>query len=101
MRKRIGDGAAVCRGWFCTADGDPTDRQLHTRDTLPVQDITLITATPFFSHLDTSNAFAGTGRVLRGKGTNAVPGAQPRRDCHGPPRPSGRHWRGRCWLGGR
>jgi len=43
---------------FGTADGDPTDRKLHGFTTLPVQEITLITGIPFFSHLETSNAFA-------------------------------------------
>ena len=62
---------------FGTADGDPTDRQLHGFTTLPVQEITLITGTPFFSHLETSNAFAprdySCPARLQGL-TNAVPG---------------------------
>jgi len=62
---------------FGTADGDPTDRKLHGFTTLPVQEITLITGTPFFSHLDTSNAFAprdySCPARLQGL-TNAVPG---------------------------
>lgn len=62
---------------FGTADGDPTDRKLHGFAPLPVPEITLITATPFFSHLDTSNAFAlrdySCPARLQGL-TNAVPG---------------------------
>src|SRR5712691_11700502 len=37
--------------------GDPTDNKLHGFMTLPVNEITLITGTPFFEHLDTSTAF--------------------------------------------
>jgi len=44
---------------FGTADGDPTDDRLRGFATLPQGEITLITGTPFFSHLDTSPAFAG------------------------------------------
>jgi hypothetical protein len=62
---------------FGTADGDPSDRKLHGFNTLPVPDITLITGIPFFSHLDTSNAFAprdySCPARLQGL-TNAVPG---------------------------
>ena len=62
---------------FGTADRDLTDRKLHGFSTLPVQEITLITATPFFSHLETSNAFAARDYScparLQGL-TNAVPG---------------------------
>jgi hypothetical protein len=62
---------------FGTADGDPTDRHLHGFTTLPVREITLITGTPFFSHLETSNAFAirdySCPARLQGL-TNAVPG---------------------------
>jgi hypothetical protein len=43
---------------YGTGDGDPTDRHLHGFMTLPVGEITQITATPFFSQLDTSTAFA-------------------------------------------
>ena len=56
---------------FGTADGDPTDRKLHGFATLPVQEITLITATPFFSHLDTSNAFACAGLLVSGAAAGA------------------------------
>ncbi|MGE3540736.1 MAG: hypothetical protein AB7N91_25265 [Candidatus Tectimicrobiota bacterium] len=42
---------------YGTGDGDPTDRQLHGFMTLPQRDITLISATPFFAHLETSTAF--------------------------------------------
>jgi len=62
---------------FGTADGDPSDGKLHGFATLPVPDITLITATPFFSHLETSNAFAprdySCPARLQGL-RNAVPG---------------------------
>jgi hypothetical protein len=44
---------------FGTADGDPTDRQLHGFAPVSWQDVTLITGGPFFSHLDTSTNFAG------------------------------------------
>jgi hypothetical protein len=42
---------------YGTGDGDPTDRHLHGFMTLPQSDITLMTGTPFFSHLDFSTAF--------------------------------------------
>jgi hypothetical protein len=73
---------------FGTADGDPNDGKLHGFATLPVPDITLITATPFFSHLDTSNAFAprdySCPARLQGL-RNAVPGGT---TPAGLPRPS-------------
>jgi hypothetical protein len=43
---------------YGSGDGDPTDNTLHGFMTLPQREITLITATPFFAHLETSNAFA-------------------------------------------
>jgi hypothetical protein len=43
---------------FGSADGDPTDDELHGFQAQPVNDSTQITGTPFFSHLDTSVAFA-------------------------------------------
>jgi hypothetical protein len=42
---------------FGSGDGDPTDNKLHGFNPLPVGEITLITGTPFFAHLDTSTAF--------------------------------------------
>jgi hypothetical protein len=42
---------------YGTGDGDPTDRHLHGFMTLPTNEITLITGTPFFEHLDSSQAF--------------------------------------------
>jgi len=43
---------------YGTGDGDPTDRHLHGFMTLPVNEITLISGTPYFAHLETSTAFA-------------------------------------------
>jgi hypothetical protein len=43
---------------YGSGDGDPSDNELHGFMTLPQLEITLITATPFFAHLETSNAFA-------------------------------------------
>ena len=43
---------------YGSGDGDPTDNKLHGFMTLPTNEITLITGTPFFEHLDPSNAFA-------------------------------------------
>ena len=52
---------------FGTADGDPTDRKLHGFTPLPVQEITLITGTPFFSHWIRAMPLPrGTTRVRRG-----------------------------------
>jgi len=42
---------------YGTGDGDPTDRHLHGFTTLPQGEITLITGTPFFEHLDFSTNF--------------------------------------------
>jgi hypothetical protein len=42
---------------YGSGDGDPTDNKLHGFMTLPVNEITQITGTPFFAHLDTSTAF--------------------------------------------
>jgi len=42
---------------YGTGDGDPTDRHLHGFMTLPVGEITLMTGTPFFEHLDFSTNF--------------------------------------------
>jgi hypothetical protein len=42
---------------YGSGDGDPTDHQLHGFMTLPTNEITLITGTPFFEHLDPSTAF--------------------------------------------
>jgi hypothetical protein len=42
---------------YGSGDGDPTDHKLHGFMTLPVNEITLLTGTPFFEHLDTSTAF--------------------------------------------
>ena len=41
---------------FGTGDGDPTDDKLHGFMTLPQREITLLTGTSFFAHLDTSQA---------------------------------------------
>lgn len=43
---------------YGSGDGDPTDDKLHGFMTLPVRDVSQITASPFFNHLDTSHAFA-------------------------------------------
>ncbi len=43
---------------YGSGDGDPTDNQLHGFATLPQREIALITGTPLFAHLETSNAFA-------------------------------------------
>jgi len=43
---------------FGSGDGDPTDNKLHGFMTLPTTEITQITGTSFFSHLETSSAFA-------------------------------------------
>jgi len=43
---------------FGSGDGDPTDNKLHGFMTLPVGEITQITGTSFFSHLETSPAFS-------------------------------------------
>src|SRR5882724_8580248 len=43
---------------YGSGDGDPTDNKLHGFMTLPVNEITLITGTPFFEHLDPSTGFA-------------------------------------------
>jgi len=43
---------------YGSGDGDPTDDKLHGFMTLPQREITLITGTPFFSHLETSTAFS-------------------------------------------
>jgi hypothetical protein len=43
---------------YGTGDGDPTDNKLHGFMTLPQTEITQITGTPFFSHLETSTAFS-------------------------------------------
>jgi hypothetical protein len=42
---------------YGSGDGDPTDNKLHGFNPLPVGEITLITGTPYFAHLETSNAF--------------------------------------------
>src|SRR6266540_649422 len=42
---------------YGSGDGDPTDHKLHGFMMLPVNEITLLTGTPFFEHLDTSTAF--------------------------------------------
>jgi hypothetical protein len=43
---------------YGSGDGDPTDNKLHGFMTLPVNEITQITGSPYFAHLDTSTAFA-------------------------------------------
>jgi len=43
---------------YGSGDGDPTDNKLHGFMTLPERDVSQITGTSFFSHLETSNAFA-------------------------------------------
>jgi len=43
---------------YGSGDGDPTDNKLHGFMTLPERDVSQITGTPFFSHLEPSNAFA-------------------------------------------
>src|SRR5262249_16286703 len=40
-----------------SGDGDPTDNKLHGFSPFPQFEITLITGTPLFAHLDTSTAF--------------------------------------------
>jgi hypothetical protein len=42
---------------YGSGDGDPTDNKLHGFMTLPVNEITTITGTPYFSQLETSTAF--------------------------------------------
>jgi hypothetical protein len=41
-----------------TADGDPTDHKLHGFSPQPFGTTTLLTGTPWFAHLDTSNALS-------------------------------------------
>jgi hypothetical protein len=41
-----------------TADGDPTDHKLHGFNPQPFNTTTQVTGTPYFAHLDTSNAFS-------------------------------------------
>ncbi len=43
---------------FGTGDGDPRDRKLHGFNPQSFHEITLITGTPWFAHLDTSQAVA-------------------------------------------
>src|SRR6266446_6287208 len=43
---------------FGTADGDPTDNKLHGFSPTSWQDITQITGTSWFAHLETSTNFA-------------------------------------------
>jgi hypothetical protein len=73
---------------FGSGDGDPTDNKLHGFTTLPQNEITLITGTPFFDHLDRSTAFQlrdyGCPGLLQGVRTpgaaanGAGPAANPR-----------------------
>jgi hypothetical protein len=42
---------------YGSGDGDPTDNKLHGFMTLPVNDISVITGTSLFEHLDQSTAF--------------------------------------------
>src|SRR5262249_18037938 len=42
---------------YGSGDGDPKDNKLHGFDTLPVGEITLMTGTPYFEHLDFSTNF--------------------------------------------
>jgi len=44
---------------FGSADGDPTDNKLHGFAPVSWQDVTQITGTSWFSHLDTATNFAG------------------------------------------
>jgi len=44
---------------YGSGDGDPTDKHLKGFSPASWQDVTQITATPWFSHLDTSTNFAG------------------------------------------
>jgi len=51
-----------------SGDGDPTDKKLHGFSPAANQDVTQITGTSWFDHLDTSANFAGrTMRVRRGR----------------------------------
>src|SRR2546427_158530 len=43
---------------YGSGDGDPTDNKLHGFMTLPVNEITQITGTPFFAQLETSTALS-------------------------------------------
>jgi hypothetical protein len=43
---------------YGSGDGDPRDNKLHGFMTLPERDVSEITGSPFFNHLDTSSAFA-------------------------------------------
>jgi len=43
---------------YGTADGDPTDHRLHGFSSYPYGTTTQLTGTPWFSHLDTSNAIS-------------------------------------------
>jgi hypothetical protein len=43
---------------YGTADGDPTDHKLHGFSSYPYGTTTQLTGTPWFSHLDTSNAIS-------------------------------------------
>jgi hypothetical protein len=62
---------------YGSGDGDPTDDKLHGFTTLPVQEITLITATPFFAHLDTSNGFAVRDYSCPARAQGVRPAARP------------------------
>jgi hypothetical protein len=42
---------------YGSGDGDPTDNKLHGFNNMPTSDISLITGTPFFEHLDFSTNF--------------------------------------------
>jgi len=71
---------------FGSGDGDPRDNKLHGFMTLPQTEITQITGTSFFSHLETSTAFAlrdytcparSQGTRVAGANNGAGPAANP------------------------
>jgi hypothetical protein len=59
---------------FGSGDGDPRDNKLHGFMTLPVNEITLITGTSFFSHLETSSAFSLRDYACPARLQGPVPG---------------------------
>jgi hypothetical protein len=60
---------------FGTADGDPRDHKLHGFNPQSFHEITLLTATPWFAHLDTSNAVSARDYTCPGRmqGLGTVP----------------------------
>src|SRR5262249_1035669 len=59
---------------FASGDGDPRDNKLHGFTPLAWQDITLMTDTTWFAHLDTSNIFSRDYSCpARAQGLGAAP----------------------------